>query len=487
MVTHRTPLFGSGVPTTTTNSVIAGLDPAIHGVTHASELPSSRHLDASTRPTDAVDARVEHGHDERSGGRPGEQSGIWKAASGVTRRGALLGGAGVFAVGTVRAQDLPLVKIGVLTDLSGQYRDNSGPTSVLAARQAVEDFRPEAHGFRAEVIAADHAQKPDLGAGIARQWFDRDGVDAIVDLNNSAVALAALTVAKEKDKVLLISGAASVELTGKYCSANHVHWSPDSFAGPSATGGALVAAGKKTWFLLIADYVFGHSLENGIRGVVTAGGGTIVGSIAYPFPGVTDFSSFLVQAQASGADVLGLCCTGGDMEACVKQAREFGLGRSGMKVAALLGFVTEVHSMGLEVAGGMLVAEPFYWDLNERTRAFTQRLLPKAGNNYPSSLHAGAYSVVTHYLKAATAMGVGAAKASGRAAVMQMKAMPTDDDCYGPASIRADGRFLPPFYLFQAKEPDESRMPWDVFKLVQTIPPAQAWRPLDVSCSIVKT
>ena len=405
--------------------------------------------------------------------------------AGLTRRGALLATAALAMPGLARAQDMPVLRVGVLTDLSGQYRDNSGPTSVLAARQAVEDFRPEARGFRVEIVSADHGQKPDLGAGIARQWFDRDGVDAIADLNNTAIALAALTVAKEKDRALLISGAASSELTGKYCSANHVHWTADSYAGPHATGGAVLRAGKKKWFLIVADYVFGHSLENNIAALVKQEGGTVVGSVAYPFPGTTDFSSFLVQAQASGADVLGLCCTGGDMEACVKQGREFGLERSGMVSAVMLGFVTEVHSMGLDVAQGLLVAEPFYWDLNDRTRAFTTRFLPRTPNNYPSGLHAACYSVVGHYMKAAAAMGVPAAKASGRAAIAQMKAMPTDDDCYGAASIRADGRFIPPFHLFQVKQPGESASPWDVYKPVATIAPAEAWRPMDAACPLV--
>ena len=407
--------------------------------------------------------------------------------NGLTRRVALAGTAGMLAAPVVHAQDRPVLRIGVLTDLSGQYRDNSGPTSVLAAQQAMAEFTIQAPaGFVVEILSADHGQKPDLGASIARQWFDRDGVDAIADLNNSAIALAALTVAKEKDKALLISGAASSELTGKYCSANHVHWSPDSYAGPHATGGALLRAGKKKWFLIVADYVFGHSLENNLSALVRAQGGTVVGSAAFPFPGTTDFSSFLVQAQNSGADVLGLCCTGGDMEACVKQGREFGLDRSGLVMATTLGFVTEVHSLGLEVAQGLLVAEYFYWDLNDRTRAFTKRFLPRTPNNYPSSLHAGCYSIVTHYMKAAAAMGVAAAKASGRATIAQMKAMPTDDDCFGQASIRADGRFIPPFYLFGTKTPTESRMPWDVYTLQQTIAPADAWHPMDGSCTLVK-
>jgi branched-chain amino acid transport system substrate-binding protein len=403
----------------------------------------------------------------------------------ITRRSAIAGAAALPAMG-LRAQGRPVIRIGVLTDLSGQYRDNSGPTSVLAAHQAVEDFRPEQYGFGVEIVSADHGQKPDLGATIVREWFDRDGVDAVADLNNSAVALAAGTVARDKDKALLISGAASSELTGKYCSANAVHWAPDSYAGPNAVGGALLRAGKKSWFLVIADYTFGHSLENGIATLVHKQGGTVQGSVAFPFPGTHDFSSYLVQAQASGAQVLGLCCTGGDMEACVKQAREFGVGQHGMVLAALLGFVTEVHSMGPEVAGGLLVAEPFYWDLNDRTRAFTKRFLPKTPGNYPSSLHAGCYSAVTHYLKAAVKMGVPAAKASGRAAIAAMKAMPTDDDCFGTNSIRADGRFACPVTLFRCKTAAESRAPWDVYTVVETVPPDAAWRPVDGSCPLTR-
>jgi branched-chain amino acid transport system substrate-binding protein len=409
-----------------------------------------------------------------------------QTCTGRLPRRALLAGAAALPF-TLRAYaETPVLRIGVLTDLSGQYRDNSGPTSVLAAQQAVEDFQPQQHGFAVEIVSADHGQKPDLGASIVRQWFDRDGVDAVADLNNTAVALAAGTLAREKDKALLISGAASSELTGKYCGANQVHWSPDSYAGPHATGGALLKAGRKKWFLVIADYVFGHSLENGIASLVAAQGGTIVGRAAYPFPGTTDFSSFLVQAQSSGADALGLCCTGGDMEACVKQAREFGLDKTGMAIAALLGFVTEVHSMGLPTAQGLMLAEPFYWDLNDRTRAFTRRFLPKTPNNYPSSLHAGCYSAVTHYMKTAAQMGLTAAKASGRATIAAMKVQPTDDDCFGEARIRADGRFLAPVTLFQCKTPAESRRAWDVYKVLDTIPASQAWHPPDGSCGLMK-
>ncbi|MGI4954401.1 MAG: ABC transporter substrate-binding protein [Janthinobacterium lividum] len=386
-----------------------------------------------------------------------------------------------------RAQVLPLLKIGVLTDLSGAYRDNSGPTSVLAARQAVEDFKPEARGFRVEILAADHQQKPDIGGAVARQWFDRDGVDAIADVNNTAIALAVRTQALEKDKALLISGAASADLTGKWCSPNSVHWAPDTYGDSRSTGNALLRGGGKKWYLLVADYVFGHALEADTTALIKAGGGEVVGITRYPFPGTSDFSSFLLQASASGADVLAVCATGGDMENGVKQAAEFGLARRGLRVAPMFGFVTEIKALGLPVAQGIYLTEPFYWDLNERTRAFTRRFLPKAGDNYPSSLHAGAYSVTTHYMKAAAEIGVEKMR-SGKAAIAAMKAMPTDDDCFGRASIRADGRFLADTHLFQVKTPAESTAPWDLLKPMSSTPGAEAYRPMaEGACAMVKS
>jgi branched-chain amino acid transport system substrate-binding protein len=377
-----------------------------------------------------------------------------------------------------RADALPVVKIGVLTDLSGQYRDNSGPTSVLATKLAVQDFKPENHGFTVEVIAADHQQKPDVGLTVARKWFDTENVDCIVDLNNTAIALAVDGYVAEKDKVSLITGAASADLTGKACSANVIHFAPDTFGDAHSTGSAMLKAGGDTWFLVAADYAFGHNLERDITALVKASGGKVLGSVAYPFPGTTDFSSFLVQAQASGAKVVGLCNTGGDMENCVKQAREFGLAEGGTKVAALFGFITEVKSMGLDVAQGLQISETFYWDLNDRTRGFTKRLLATSNGIYPSSLHASAYAGTTHYLKTVAAMGAAKAKASGRATIAAMRAMPTDDDCFGPATIRADGRFLCPVYLFQVKTPKQSTGPWDVYNLLATTPGAEAFRPL---------
>ena len=397
----------------------------------------------------------------------------------LSRRLVATSGLAAMALGArrARAQKGPVLRVGVLTDLSGQYRDNSGPTSVLAARQAVEDFAPDRHGFAVEVIAADHQQKPDVGAAIARAWFDRDAVDAIADVNNTAVALAVRTQAIEKDRALLITGAASADLSGKWCNPNMVHWAPDTYGDAHSTGNAILAKGGKTWFLIVADYIFGHTLEAEVISLVNAGGGKVLGTLAYPFPGTTDFSSFLLAAQASGADVVAFCNTGGDMENSVKQAHEFGLARRGKTVAPTFGFVTEMKALGLETAQGLYVTEPFYWDLNDRTRAFTKRFLPKAGDNYPSSLHAGAYSAVTHYMKAAVSVGVDKMR-SGAAAIAAMKALPTDDDCFGTASIRADGRFLSDNHLFQVKSPAESKGPWDIFRHVSTTPGAVAFRPL---------
>ncbi len=392
----------------------------------------------------------------------------------LARRGLIA--AAALAPLRVRAQTAAPVRIGVLTDLSGQYRDNSGPTSVLAARQAVEDFRPERHGFTVEILAADHQQKPDVGVGIARQWFDREGVSAIADLNNTAIALAVRTQAIEKDRALLISGAASADLTGKSCSANQVHWAPDTWGNAHSTGEALLRAGRKSFFLVVADYIFGHTLEREVAALVQAGGGTVLGSVAYPFPGTTDFSAFLVQAQASGADVVAFCNTGGDMENTVKQAAEFGLSRGGRAVAPMFGFITEMKAVGLQTAQGLFLTETFYWDLDDRTRAFTRRFLPKTPDNYPSSLHASCYSAVTHYLKVVA--GDGAARTSGRAAIAAMKALPTDDDCFGAASVRSDGRFLCPTHLFQIKSPAESRGAWDILRLVSSTSGEQAFRPL---------
>jgi branched-chain amino acid transport system substrate-binding protein len=408
----------------------------------------------------------------------------------ISRRNALTGGTAAIALGAasdpVWAQtETPTIRIGVLTDLSGQYRDNSGPTTVLAAKQAVEDFKP--NGFNVEILASDHQQKPDVGSAIARQWFDRDQVDAIADVNNTAIALAVNRVVVEKNKALLISGAASADLTGKYCSPNAVHFAPDTWFDSHSTGGAILKDGGRSWYLIVADYTFGHALAHDLTDLVTKGGGKVLGSAPYPFPGTTDFSSFLLQAQASGAQVIGLCNTGGDMENCVKQAKEFNLMQQGVKVAALVGFITEVKSMGLETAQGLLISGIFYWNLNDRTRAFTKRFLLKTPNNYPSDLHAACYAAVTHYLKAVAALGPAKAKA-GLDAIDWMKANPTDDDCFGAAAIRPDGRFICPGYLFQVKAPAQSKSEWDVFNVLSTIPADKAFRPMaEGGCSLIHT
>jgi branched-chain amino acid transport system substrate-binding protein len=406
----------------------------------------------------------------------------------VSRR-ALLGSAAVAAalpIGRLRAQDKPTIKIGVLNDQSGPYRDTGGLTSVVCTRQAVLEFA--AQGFNVEVVMADHQNKPDIGAGIARQWFDRDQVDAVADVNNTAIALAVNNVVVAKNKALLISGAASADLTGKYCSPNAVHFAPDTWFDSHSTGGAILKDGGDSWYLIVADYTFGHALANDLTALVTKAGGKVLGSIAYPFPDTTDFSSMLVRAQASGAKVLGLCMAGADTENCIKQAHEFGLNDT-MTIAALLIQVRGVRALGLDTAQGLRWSESYYWDANDRTRAWNDRVRTKTPNGvWPNMTQAGDYAATLHYLKAVADMGVSAAKADGRAVVDRMKAMPTDEDCFGPGKIRIDGRALHPVYLLEAKKPSESKQSWDVGKIIATTPMDEAFRPLNEGgCSLVKS
>ena len=368
------------------------------------------------------------------------------------------------------------LKIGVLNDESGPYRDDGGPTSALCVRQAVAEFGDK--GFPVEVVVADHQNKPDVGAGIARRWFDQDGVDVIVDVPTSSVALAVNNVCRDKNKLMLNNGAASTDLTGMQCSPNTVHWTYDTYMLARSTGGAMVRSGGDTWFFITADYVFGHQLERDTTRFVVEAGGKVLGSASYPFPDTSDFSNLLVQAQASGAKVLGLCNSGTDTINCIKQAREFGL-MSSMKVAAMLMYNSNVHALGLDTAQGLLLTESYYWDLNDRTRAFNERIRPKTPNQWPNMVQAGCYASTLHYLKAVADLGIGPAKASGRDVVARMKAMPTDDDCFGPGKIRADGRKIHPSYLLQAKAPAESRQPWDGLKLVATTPADDAFRPIN--------
>jgi branched-chain amino acid transport system substrate-binding protein len=394
---------------------------------------------------------------------------------------------GTAFAGRARAQGATTLKIGVLNDQSGVYRDVSGPGSVACVRQAVQDSGIAAKGVNVEVVFADHQNKPDVGSTIARQWIDRDGVDVIVDVPNSAVALAVNAVVREKNKAYFNSTGATTDLTGAQCSPNTVHWTYDTYMLANSTGGAMVKTGGDSWFFITADYAFGHALERDTTRFVTAAGGKVLGSIRHPLQS-TDFSSYLLQAQQSRAKVIGLANAGTDTINSVKQAAEFGITRRGTKIAVLLMFINDVHSLGLKAAQGLVCTESFYWDLNDRTRAFTNRVKGAMGGQYPAMSHAGCYASVLHYLKAAADMGPAAAKASGAEAVARMKAMPTDDDCFGAGSIRADGRKLQPVYLFEVKTPEESKGAWDYYKILQTTPAESAWRPLsEGGCSLVRT
>jgi branched-chain amino acid transport system substrate-binding protein len=384
-----------------------------------------------------------------------------------------------------RAQGQPTVKFGVLNDGSGIYRDLTGPGSAQAVRQAIAEFG--SRGFATEVLYADHQNKPDVGSTITRQWIDRDGVDVIVDVPTSSVALAVNQIVREKNKVFLVSGAATSDLTGAQCSPNTVHWTYDTWMLAKSTGGAMVKAGGDTWFFITADYAFGHALERDTANFVRNAGGRVLGQVRAPFPN-SDFSSFLVQAQASRAKVIGLANAGGDTINSIKQAAEFGITRRGVKLGGLLVFISDIHALGLETAQGLVLTETFYWDLNDKTRAFTQRLGTMPSNVKPSMIHAGCYAAVLHYLKAATDMGIAQAKASGTDAVARMKAMPTEDDLFGPGSIRADGRKLHPSYLFEVKSPADSKAPWDYYKLLGTTPADEAFRPIaEGGCALVRS
>ena len=405
----------------------------------------------------------------------------------IARRHLLAAGAATAALGGLPARPRAqsnTIRIGVLTDMSGPYRDTTGPGSVVLTQQAVQDFG--SRGFSVEVLSADHQNKPDVGANIARQWFDQ-GVDAVVDLPTSSVALAVNQIAREKNKVHLNSGAATSDLTGVHCSPNTVHWTYDTYMLAKSTAAAVVKQGGDSWFFITADYAFGHALERDTGNFVKAQGGRVLGSARYPFPATTDFSAFLLQAQASRAKVLGLANASTDTVNCIKGAREFGLHRS-MKLAALLMGTVDVKALGLEAGQGLLLTESFYWDLNDRTRALTQRVRAKNQDRPPSMVPAGCYGAVLHYLKAVADMGVAAAKASGVDVVNRMKAMPCDDDAFGPGHIRPDGRKIHPVYLFEVKKPSESTNPWDLYKLVATTPGEEAFRPLsEGACPLVRS
>lgn len=389
------------------------------------------------------------------------------------------------AAGPAQAQySDSVIKIGVLNDQSGTYADLAGPGSTVAARMAVEDFGAAKKGMKVEIVVADHQNKPEVGSSIARQWFDVDKVDVIVDVPTSSVALAVNQVAREKNKVLLVSTGASVDLTGKACTPNTIHWTYDTWSLANGTGNAVVKTGGNTWFFLTADYAFGHSLEKETEAVVLKQGGKVVGKVRHPFPS-SDFSSFLLQAQASKAKIIGLANAGADTISAIKQGSEFGIVKGGQQFAGLLVFLTDVHALGLDKAQGLLLTESFYWDLNPQTRAFSQRFAKLHKGAMPTMGQVGVYSSVLHYLKAVEALK---GDADGAKVVAKMKELPTDDVVFGKGSVRQDGRKIHPMYLFEVKKPSESKGAWDYYKLRSTIPADQAFRPMNEGgCSLVKS
>ena len=394
----------------------------------------------------------------------------------------LLLGAALTALAAA-AQAQTSVKIGVLNDRSGLYADITGEGSAVAARMAIEDFKAADKGIKAEVIVGDHQNKPDIGAALARQWYDRDGVDMIIDVPTSSVALAVAQISKEKNKVYINSGGGTSDLTGAQCSPNTVHWTYDTWALANGTGTAMVQRGGNTWFFISADYAFGAALERDASALVAKAGGKIVGAVKHPFPG-TDFSSFLLQAQASGAKVVALANAGGDTINSVKQAAEFGIVKGGQSIAGLLVFISDVKSLGLATAQGLVLTESFYWDNNDQTRAFSKRFAEKMNGKMPSMVQAGVYAGTIHYLKAIEAMK---AKDDGLKVINTMKSMPTDDPLFGKGSIRADGRKIHDMYLFEVKKPSESKGEWDLYKTLATIPADKAFRPMaDGGCAMVK-
>src|SRR5271168_1665024 len=362
--------------------------------------------------------------------------------------GVALLAAAAFIGTAAQAEDLA-VKIGVLSDMSGLYSDLGGPGSVTAAKLAVQDFDPAAHGLKVDIVSADMQNKPDIGANIARQWFDVDHVDMIVDVPNSGVALAVNEVAREKNKVFLVSGAGSSDLTGAKCSPNTVHWTYDTWMLANGTGKALVKSGGDTWFFLTADYAFGQALERDTTAAVTASGGKVLGSVRHPLNN-NDFSSFLLQAQSSKAKVIGLANAGGDTINAIKQGAEFGIVSGGQNFAGLLVFVTDVNALGLKTAQGLVLTETWYWDLNDNNRAWTKRWQVERPGKIPTMIHAGVYSSVLHYLKAVEALK---ADGDGKAVIAKMKELPTDDPLFGKGVVRADGRKIHDAYLFEVKKP----------------------------------
>ena len=398
----------------------------------------------------------------------------------------LIAGLGLVAAGTAQAAIAGgTVKVGVMSDMSGPYADLAGQGSVLAAKMAVEDYiKATKSKLKVEVVSADHQNKPDVGSSIARKWYDAEGVDAILDVPTSSVALAVADITKEKNKVMVNSGAGSSDLTGKACSPNTVHWTYDTWMLAHGTGSAVVKNGGDSWFFLTADYAFGQALERDTSEVVKAAGGKVLGSVKVPM-GTSDFSSFLLQAQASKAKIIGLANAGADTTNSIKQAAEFGIVKGGQKLAGLLVFITDVHGLGLQTAQGLNLTETFYWDHDDGTRAWSKRFAAANNGKYPTMVHAGVYAGMLHYLKAVDAIQD---DTDGVKVVNEMKKLPTDDPLFGKGMIRVDGRKIHPAYLFEVKKPSESKGPWDLYKLQQTIPADKAFRPLNEgNCPLVKS
>jgi branched-chain amino acid transport system substrate-binding protein len=391
--------------------------------------------------------------------------------------------AAALAAGAAHAQISDnVVRIGVMNDQAGTYADLAGPGSVVAAKMAIEDFKAAAKGMKVEVLVGDHQNKADVGSNIARQWYDVDKVDVIVDVPTSSVVLAVNEITKQKGKALIVSTGATSDLTGKACNANAIHWTYDTWMLANGTGSAIVKTGGDSWFFLTADYAFGHALERDTEAVVLKNGGKVTGKVRHPFP-TADFSSFLLQAQSSKAKVIGLANAGADTINAIKQGAEFGVVKGGQQFAGLLVFLTDVHALGLNTAQGLLLTESFYWDLNDQTRAFAKRFGALHKGAMPTMAHAGVYASVLHYLKA-----VEAAKTDdGTKVIAKMKELPTDDPAFGKGSIRADGRKIHPVYLFEVKKPSESKGPWDYYMVRATTPADQAFRPMaDGGCPLVK-
>ena len=411
----------------------------------------------------------------------------------ATRRSILAGGVaaatGLASVKRSRAADEPVIRIGVLTDMAGAYASQTGPGSVVAAQLAIEDFAKRHPEIKVELLSADLQLKPDVALAIAGDWFNNAGVDLLTDVPLSSAAIAIGERAKAQDKMAIFTGGASAILTGARCGPNHLHWVYDTWSIPHGIVKATVKAGGDTWFFIYADYTYGQTLEKDAAAFVIQDGGKVLGSVAHPFPGNTDFSSYLLRAKASGAKVIGLANGGSDAENCIKQAAEFGIQRGGQKVVGVGLLINGIQSIGLQAAQGVLLAEPYYWDMNDGTRAFAHRFAARmTGAPMPNSAQAGEYSAVSHYLKAVAAMGPAAAKASGRATIAKMREIPVEDLIFGHSDIRIDGRVTHPMYLFEAKQPAQSKSPWDLLTLKDTIPGDRAFRPLNEGgCPLVRS